>query len=105
MLHTSISVLHIYNYIDLSFHDNFINQQSNRRRRDICDADSLSQILYWIGFRTEDQKVGILYKIIQNNDLDRVIQALKAQQTASTAITYTMTANHLSMAVSVDGSI
>ena len=48
----------------------------------------------------EDQKVRILYKKIQNNDLDRANQALKTQQTAGTAITYTMAANHLSMAVS-----
>jgi len=48
----------------------------------------------------EDQKVRILYKKIQNNDLDKAIQALKAQQTAGAAITYTMAAIHLSTAVS-----
>jgi len=35
----------------------------------------------------EDQKVRILYKKIQNNDLDRAIQALKAQQTVGAVIT------------------
>ena len=48
----------------------------------------------------EDQKVRILFKKIQHNDLDGAIQALKAQQTAGTNITYTMAANHLSTAVS-----
>jgi len=35
----------------------------------------------------EDQKVRTLYKKIQNNDLDRAIQALKAQQTVGAVIT------------------
>ena len=48
----------------------------------------------------EDQKVRILLKKVQHKDLDGAIQALKAQQTAGTNITYTMAANHLSAAVS-----
>ena len=48
----------------------------------------------------DDAKTRFLFKKVQHNGLQTAIAALRAQQTAGTAITYTMAANHLSTAVS-----
>ena len=48
----------------------------------------------------EDQQVRILFKKIKNKDLEIAVNALKAQATTGTNITYTMATNHLSAAVS-----
>ena len=64
------------------------NQSSIRRRRDISETDSLSP-----QYRIPNGKP------MKSPD-HRSIQALKAQQTVGTVITYTMVANHLSTAVS-----
>ena len=45
-------------------------------------------------------KVRFLFQKVQHKDLQGAINALKAQQTAGTIITYTMAANHLAVAVS-----
>ena len=47
----------------------------------------------------EETKVRFLFKRVQHDKLQSAIEALKAQQTAGTDITYTMAANHLSSAV------
>lgn len=48
----------------------------------------------------DNAKVQFLFKKIQRPLLQSAIEALKARQTSGTAITYTMTANRLSTAVS-----
>ena len=48
----------------------------------------------------DDAKTRFLFKKVQHSGLRSSIDALKAQQTAGTNITYTMAANHLSTAVS-----
>ena len=48
----------------------------------------------------EDQQVRILFNKIKSKDLESAINALKAQATTGTIITYTMATNHLSAAVS-----
>ena len=48
----------------------------------------------------DDAKVRFLFKKIQHPSLQNAIEALKAQQTSGTKVTYTMAANHLSTAVS-----
>lgn len=93
--------------------------------RTIADADRLKESLHYkseraMSFETfltqlqkmfniyenegeevpEEQKVRLLFKKVQHKELDSAINALKAQQTAGTVITYTMAANHLSAAVS-----
>ena len=47
----------------------------------------------------DEAKVRFLFKKVQHRDLQPAIAALRAQQTAGTAITYTMAANHLATAV------
>ena len=49
---------------------------------------------------TDDAKLRFLFKRVQHPGLQQAIEALKAQQTAGTAVTYTMAANHLTTAVS-----
>ena len=49
---------------------------------------------------TDEAKTRFLLKKVQHTGLRGAIEALKAQQTAGTAVTYTMAANHLSTAVS-----
>ena len=49
---------------------------------------------------SDEAKVRFLFKRIQNSSLRAAIEALKAQMTSGTNITYTMAANHLSTAVS-----
>ena len=49
---------------------------------------------------TDEAKVRFLFKKVQHPGLRGSIDALKAQQTAGTDVTYTMAANHLSTAVS-----
>jgi hypothetical protein len=49
---------------------------------------------------TDEAKVRFLFKKVQHPGLRGSIDALKAQQTAGTDLTYTMAANHLSTAVS-----
>lgn len=48
----------------------------------------------------EDARVRFLFKKVQHKDLQPAIEALQAQMTAGTNITYTMAANHLSTKVS-----
>ena len=48
----------------------------------------------------DDAKLRFLFKRVQHPGLQQAIEALKAQQTAGTAVTYTMAANHLTTAVS-----
>ena len=48
----------------------------------------------------DEAKVRFLFKKVQHRELQPAIAALRAQQTAGTAITYTMAANHLATAVS-----
>ena len=48
----------------------------------------------------EDQQVRILFNKIKSKDLESAVNALKAQATTGTNITYTMATNHLSAAVS-----
>ena len=48
----------------------------------------------------EDQKVRILFNKIKSKDLESAVDALKAQATTGTNITYTMATKHLSAAVS-----
>jgi len=50
----------------------------------------------------EEAKIRFLFKKIQNNDLQKYVEALKAQQTTSPpgTVTYVTAANHLSTAVS-----
>ena len=48
----------------------------------------------------EDAKIRFLFKRIQHSGLQAAIEALKTQQIAGTAVTYTMAANHLSTTVS-----
>lgn len=48
----------------------------------------------------DDAKLRFLFKRVQHPALQQAIEALKAQQTAGTDITYTMAANHLTTAVS-----
>ena len=47
---------------------------------------------------TDDTKTRFLFKQVQHANLRGAIEALKAQQTASVNVTYTMAANHLSTA-------
>lgn len=47
----------------------------------------------------DNDKVRFLFKRVQHSALQPAIEALKAQQTAGTVVTYTMAANHLSSAV------
>ena len=49
---------------------------------------------------TEEAKVRFLFRKIQHTGLRSSIDALKAQQTAGTEISYTIAANHLTTAVS-----
>ena len=50
----------------------------------------------------EDAKIRFLFKKVQNNDLQKSVEALKAQQTTSPpgTVIYVTDANHLSTAVS-----
>ena len=50
----------------------------------------------------EEAKIRFLFKKVQNNDLQKSVEALKAQQTTSSpdTVTYVTAANHLSTAVS-----
>ena len=50
----------------------------------------------------EEAKIRFLFKKVQNNDLQKSVEALKAQQTTSPpgTVTYVTAANHLSTAVS-----
>jgi len=49
---------------------------------------------------SEESKVRFLFKKVGHTGLRSSIDALKAQKTAGTVITYTMAVNHLSTAVS-----
>ena len=49
---------------------------------------------------SEDAKIRFLFKAIQHKDLMVAVEALRAQQTAGTNLTYTACCNHLTTAVS-----
>ena len=49
---------------------------------------------------SEEAKICFLFKKVQHTGLKSAVKALKAQMTEGVNFTYTMTANHLSTAVS-----